>query len=107
MSSGRLFDQYRDEPQRGGRREGGERVNGPVATTQQAGGGVIFTPEQRQWLDAIKDHIAKSLAIELDDFDEVPFSQYGGLGKAYVPKLPGLLSSMLIVVKTRVLGAGQ
>ncbi len=49
----------------------------------QAAAGVAFTPEQRQWLDAIKDHIAKSLAIEPADFDEVPFSQYGGLGKAY------------------------
>ena len=49
----------------------------------QAAAGVTFTPDQRQWLDAIRDHIAKSLAIEQDDFDEVPFSQYGGLGKAY------------------------
>lgn len=45
--------------------------------------GIVFTSEQRQWLDAIKDHIAKSLSIEQDDLDEVPFSQFGGLGKAY------------------------
>lgn len=45
--------------------------------------GVTFTPEQRQWLDAIRDHIAKSLSIEQDDLEEVPFSRFGGLGKAY------------------------
>ena len=45
--------------------------------------GVIFTNEQRRWLDAIKDHIATSLTIETEDFDDVPFNQYGGLGKVY------------------------
>jgi type I restriction enzyme R subunit len=42
-----------------------------------------YTAEQRKWLDAIKDHIASSLRIEPDDFDEIPFSKYGGLGRAY------------------------
>jgi type I restriction enzyme R subunit len=41
-----------------------------------------FTAEQTQWLEAIRDHIATSLAIEPDDFEYVPFSQRGGLGKA-------------------------
>ncbi|MGD0094161.1 MAG: DEAD/DEAH box helicase family protein [Planctomycetota bacterium] len=50
---------------------------------QKARAGANFSPEQRQWLDAIKDHIAKSLAIEQEDFDDVPFSQLGGLGKAH------------------------
>lgn len=45
--------------------------------------GATFTPDQRKWLDAIKDHIATSLAIEQDDLDDVPFNQIGGLGKAY------------------------
>lgn len=56
-----------------------------------------FTPEQRQWLDAIKDHIAKSLAIEQEDFDDVPFSQLGGLGKAHAlfgEKLPAILGEL-------------
>ena len=44
---------------------------------------MTFTAEQRQWLDAIKDHIASSLSIEQDDFEDVPFNQIGGLGKAY------------------------
>lgn len=42
-----------------------------------------FTPEQRQWLELIRDHIASSLAIEPDDFEYVPFAQHGSLGKAY------------------------
>jgi len=50
---------------------------------EKAAAGVSFTTEQRQWLDAIKDHIAKSLAIEQEDFEDVPFSQLGGLGKAH------------------------
>jgi len=45
--------------------------------------GLQFTTEQLKWLDAIKDHIANSLSIERDDFDQVPFNQMGGLGKAY------------------------
>jgi type I restriction enzyme R subunit len=50
---------------------------------EQAGAGVTFTPEQRKWLDAIRDHIASSLSIEQDDFELAPFSQLGGLGKAW------------------------
>jgi type I restriction enzyme R subunit len=42
-----------------------------------------FTDEQRQWLTAIRDHIATSVSIEADDFELSPFSQWGGLGKAH------------------------
>ena len=45
--------------------------------------GQTFTPSQRKWLDAIKDHIASSLRIERDDFEYAPFSQMGGLGAVY------------------------
>lgn len=45
--------------------------------------GVSFTADQRKWLDAIKDHIASSLAIEQEDLEEVPFNSIGGLGRAY------------------------
>jgi type I restriction enzyme R subunit len=48
-----------------------------------AGPGVPFTADQRKWLDAIKDHIASSLHIEQDTFDDLPFRQMGGLGRAY------------------------
>jgi len=49
---------------------------------QQKSDGEKFTDEQEQWLKDIRDQIATSLTIELDDFDEVPFNQRGGLGKA-------------------------
>ena len=45
--------------------------------------GSPFTAQQRQWLELIRDHIATSLTIEPGDFDDVPFNQHGGLGKAY------------------------
>ena len=45
--------------------------------------GQMFTPGQLKWLDAIKDHIASSLRIERDDFEDVPFNQWGGLGGVY------------------------
>ena len=50
---------------------------------EQAAAGAVFTPEQRQWLDAIKDHIAASLSIERDDLDGMPFNRIGGLGRAF------------------------
>jgi type I restriction enzyme R subunit len=61
-----------------------DRVNERFAQWigQQQSNGRHFTDEQRQWLEAIRDHIAASLAISTDDFDYVPFLQRGGLGKA-------------------------
>ena len=59
--------------------------------------GIVFTTEQRQWLDAIKDHIAQSLAIEQTDFDDVPFNRMGGLGKVHQlfgDRLPKLLDEL-------------
>jgi type I restriction enzyme R subunit len=50
---------------------------------QQASLGRPFTPEQRQWLELIRDHIATSLSIEVEDFEFSPFNQKGGLGKAH------------------------
>jgi type I restriction enzyme R subunit len=64
---------------------------------EQEKAGVKFTAEQRQWLDAIKDHIAQSLAIEQSDFDDVPFNRMGGLGKVYQlfgDRLPKLLDEL-------------
>ena len=42
-----------------------------------------FTEEQTTWLRLIKDHIAASCFIERDDFDYSPFSDRGGLQKAW------------------------
>ena len=56
-----------------------------------------FTPEQLQWLHLIRDHIATSLSIELDDLDYTPFNQEGGLGKAHQlfgDQLPKLLEEL-------------
>jgi type I restriction enzyme R subunit len=50
---------------------------------QQESASRSFTPEQRQWLGAIRDHIATSVELEMDDLELSPFSQKGGLGKAY------------------------
>jgi type I restriction enzyme R subunit len=47
----------------------------------QENAGRMFTSDQREWLDLIRDHIAANLAIEMDDFDTVPFNQRGGLGR--------------------------
>lgn len=51
--------------------------------TEQEKHGRQFTDEQRQWLTAIRDHIAASVSIEPEDLELSPFSQWGGLGKAY------------------------
>lgn len=50
---------------------------------EQSQKGVVFTAEQREWLDAIRDHVATSLRIEEDDFEYAPFNQIGGLGRVY------------------------
>ena len=42
-----------------------------------------FTPEQREWLDRMAEHIATSLAIDTDDFQDGWFGQHGSLGKAH------------------------
>jgi type I restriction enzyme R subunit len=64
---------------------------------EQARKGIVFTDEQRQWLDAIRDHISKSLRIDEDDFDEVPFNTIGGLGRVhdlFGERLPVILDEL-------------
>jgi type I restriction enzyme R subunit len=41
-----------------------------------------FTPDQMAWLNMIKEHIATSLAIKVDDFELPPFAQKGGAVRA-------------------------
>jgi len=57
------------------------RFQGWLKDQKQAGR--IFSKEQEQWLTMIKDHIATSLRIEMDDFENVPFQEKGGAYKAY------------------------
>ena len=42
-----------------------------------------FTPEQREWLDRMAEHIANSLAITRNDFEIGWFQQRGSLGRAH------------------------
>ena len=57
------------------------RFEGWLAMQETAGR--AFTAEQRQWLEAIRDHIAGSVSIEPADFEYAPFNQQGGLMGAY------------------------
>jgi len=50
---------------------------------QQKRLGREFTSEQMLWLNMIKNHIATSLEIEMDDFEYTPFQEKGGAVKAY------------------------
>ena len=58
-----------------------ERFQGWLAMQETAGR--TFTDEQRRWLEDICDQIAGSVSMEMGDFQLPPFSQQGGLGKAY------------------------
>ena len=56
-----------------------------------------FTPEQMKWLEMIRDHIAASAGIEMEDFDSVPFSQWGGrirAGSLFGNELPMILNKL-------------
>jgi type I restriction enzyme R subunit len=49
----------------------------------------------------IKDHIATSLTIEIDDFESVPFNQKGGVIKAdqvFGRELPKILEQLNAVL---------
>lgn len=48
----------------------------------QAEAGRQFTPEQMHWLTEIKEHIAASLRIEMEDLEYAPFYEMGGPVKA-------------------------
>ncbi len=64
---------------------------------QQGNTGRKFSPEQAAWLQMIRDHVAASWEIEMDDFDNVPFIQEGGLGKAlqvFGKELPVLIQQI-------------
>jgi type I restriction enzyme R subunit len=50
---------------------------------QQSNRGRTFTPEQMTWLELIRDRITVDLEVRMDDFDETPFAERGGLGKVW------------------------
>lgn len=49
---------------------------------EQQKAGKSFTEEQLKWLRMIKDHIATSVSIRIEDFEYAPFVQEGGLVRA-------------------------
>ena len=72
-----------------------ERFRGWLAMQETAGRS--FAGEQVRWLEAIRDHIAGSVSMEMGDFQYAPFNQQGGLGKAYElfgEELGGLLEEL-------------
>ena len=50
---------------------------------QQQNQGKTFTGRQIGWLEKIRDHIAVSLSVDVQDFDYGRFEQAGGLGAFY------------------------
>ena len=58
-----------------------ERFRGWLATQETVAR--AFSGEQLKWLEAIRDHIAGSVSMDVGDFQYAPFSQQGGLGKAH------------------------
>lgn len=49
---------------------------------QQRVHGRVFTPEQISWLKMMRDHVATSLEMTVEDLDYAPFAEAGGRGKA-------------------------
>ncbi len=49
---------------------------------QQRGIGRAFTGEQLRWLEMIRDHIATSVEMTVEDLDYAPFAEEGGRGRA-------------------------
>jgi type I restriction enzyme R subunit len=50
---------------------------------EQQATGSNFSDDQIQWLTAIAAHVGTSMEITRDDLESLPFSQKGGLGRAY------------------------
>ncbi|MBN2610048.1 MAG: DEAD/DEAH box helicase family protein [Bacteroidales bacterium] len=50
---------------------------------RHSGASAKFTEEQMEWLRMIKEHIATSFHVEVDDLDYTPFDSKGGRGKMY------------------------
>jgi len=76
-----------------------ERFAGWLA--QQANRGRTFSEEQLCWLKLIRDQIVVDLEVRMEDLDEPPFAQRGGLGKVYAlfgQELEGIVAELNEVV---------
>ncbi|MGY1827598.1 type I restriction endonuclease subunit R [Blastococcus sp. SYSU DS0541] len=58
-----------------------QRFAGWLAQQEQTGR--RFSGEQLEWLERIRDVIGSSLTVTVDDLDDAPFAERGGLGGAY------------------------
>jgi type I restriction enzyme R subunit len=68
---------------------------------EQSRQGVVFDADQEQWLELIRDHVAGSLTVRLEDLMEPPFSAHGGLSKArdlFGTELDDLLADLTTVL---------
>ena len=63
-------------------RQGRVRERFEAWMLQQQNQGNAFTDEQRQWLEAIRDHVTANAEVAIDDLGYAPFAQMGGVGKA-------------------------
>jgi len=50
---------------------------------QKQVGPIKFNADQMEWLRMVRDHIAASVSISLDDLDYAPFDANGGRGRMY------------------------
>jgi type I restriction enzyme R subunit len=50
---------------------------------KHAGAGQKFSEEQMEWLTMLKDQIATSVHVDLDDLDYTPFDAKGGRGRMW------------------------
>ena len=50
---------------------------------RHSGSGERFSKEQMAWLRLLKDHVATSFHVAVDDLDYTPFDAQGGRGKMY------------------------
>ena len=50
---------------------------------KQQGAGIKFTKEQMEWLYMLKEQIATSVHVDMDDLDYTPFDAKGGRGKMW------------------------
>lgn len=50
---------------------------------KHGGAGQKFTEEQMEWLRLLKDHVAASFHVALDDLDYTPFDALGGRGRMW------------------------
>ncbi|MCX5953515.1 MAG: hypothetical protein NTZ40_08495 [Cyanobacteria bacterium] len=76
-----------------------ERFAGWLA--QQANRGRTFNAEQLGWLELMRDQIVVDLEVRMEDLDEPPFAQQGGLGTMYAlfgEELSAILSELNEVV---------